>query len=153
LPTVARMRLKKRLPALGCKVTLLHWLAVGCCVIAIPFAGIAPLFPEDKEFLLMAFAGVLALVQILFFWWIFQALFFGGEDILRRAIVQRLMIPAYATAALLFVFSAPIYQAEEKKYIANDTVLKMNPETPCLTDHEYRITLLLKEELKTLLGE
>lgn len=147
LPTVCRFRLGKRLPAVGSRISALHWGALASAALSIPAAGIPPWIPEQMEMLLYGVASVLAIPLLIFLWWLFLGVFQNGENILSRAIVQRAMVPSYAIAALLLVLWIPVYQAEEAHWISQDQILKISEETPGVNAFEYHLTQQAKKEI------
>lgn len=156
---VARWRLGKKAAVLGMTAgsSLSGTAAVGCIAVVIPAFGLfaqgEPLL--EGEFLPYLFAALFLLVFPVF-WLVsnaFRALFGSGElRLLRRAVVSRALIPAYASAMLLMVMAAPFHKAAERAWFRRDTTMTSVPGFPAVSPYDYRVAEEIRRDIREVLG-
>lgn len=155
---VARWRLGKKAAVLGIMGEKSAWgpRAVVCAATLIPVCGwFAPREPELEWYLLLV---PLAFFLIVFpvLWLVAnlcRALFASGElRLLRRAVVSRALIPAYATAMLLQMMAAPFHKAAERAWFRRDTTMTSVPGFSAVNPYDYRVAEEIRQDTREVLG-
>ena len=156
---VARWRLGKKAAVLGMTSGpfLSGTAAVSCMAVVIPVFG---LFSHGEPLLegeLMAYSfSALFLLMFPVFWLMgnsIRAVFGSGElRLLRRAVVSRALIPAYASAMLLMVMAAPFHKAAERAWFRRDTTMTSVPGFPAVSPYDYRVAEEIRRNIREILG-
>jgi len=152
---IARRRLGLRAGAAGLSSNAgwWEWFGIGMGAAAIPVFGMA--FDEsggEKTMLLVA--GVtLGTMQLCCLAIGLRALFARRATLLRRATLSRVLMPAYAVGMLSMAVLMPLYHAEEKHWIARDTLMTYSAAAPAFTRYDYEVTQQLQRETLEIVGE
>ena len=151
LPAViARWRLAKRGAPLGL-TTRRQWpgcLAAAAVAAAIPVFGAmrpaaAPANP-DRPILACVLTGAALLWLLVGF---SRSLFGWRHHALRRAVLARILLPAWFFGMLVFALSIPLHYAEERHWIQQDRLFEISADAPALSRYEWQVTQELRKEL------
>ena len=81
-----------------------------------------------------------------------RAIFGKRNQLLRRVTISRLLVPAYSAGMLLVVAVMPLYHAAEKRWLAQDKLMEITPDSPSLGRYEYEVAKAMRGELRELLA-
>lgn len=145
---VIRKRLSLREGALGLASprNLWAWIAVALGALALPVFGMA-LRTGGTESILIAAGGLLGALLLCLFAIGFRALFSAQAGLLRRATISRLLLPSYSCGMLLMALLVPLYHAEEKHWLAQDSIMTWSVDVPGFHRYEHEVTQQLQKEL------
>lgn len=62
------------------------------------------------------------------------------------------VLPAYAFATLLLCALTPIYSAAEKRWLAKETLLRIDPDAPDLGAYEFKVAAQKRKEINAITG-
>ncbi len=170
---VVRWRLGKRAPFLGFD-NRRQWVAkpaMALCFLALLLFGIGFLSDNPAEyggqtdlveldvteatgerwkpFLTATIAVCIGLV-----WWLFtgaRALFSSRQEILRRVVISRLLVPAYVLAMLLMALAMPAYHAAEEYWLSHDRMMESTTETLPLARYDHDVAASYQKRLVEIL--
>ncbi len=149
---ICRWRILRRAGFLGIlgKWDWTLWLAIACAVLFVPLIGWAAIHGSDAADLaarILLAAALLHLITICGF-----AFFSNTRAVLRTALIARLLVPAFAFAALLFISAAPVFTLGANHWFDRDQLLKPSRDDPHWTDFEMKNALQIRKELRARLG-
>jgi hypothetical protein len=173
---LARRRLSQRASRLGLRggSSVFGWLSVAACILSIPlfYTAQAVMVPErliDSGDILNASSfidldpdqagvpgsiwlwtaiGLLASATIYGLVSILRSLFTRRQHLLRRAILSRMLVPAYLAGTLLFAMSMPIHHVVERFWFARDMARNPISENFGIPTSEVRLLQLDQEKLR-----
>ena len=73
-------------------------------------------------------------------------------QLLKSGTLCRLLVPAYASAALLMICLVPVFRAAEQYWFERDHFMMLHPETPGMGSYEYKVAVQSQKELREILG-
>lgn len=150
---IARWRLGKRAGFLGFARSRVWtgWLAIACGLLGMAVLGWSFLRNTPANTLLIAAGILLTVIQLV--WLVIGLRAFASRrpEFLRRVILSRAVIPAYAAGMLLMVASVPVYHALECQWVAKDELMRLAPEQMAMNRYEARVSQAMKRELQELL--
>ncbi len=128
----------------------LLWLAIACAVLFVPCIGWAEIHSSEGA----GYAAKRLLAASLIFLVITCGFTFfsNTKTVLRSALVARMLVPAFAFAALLFISAAPFFKRSANRWFERDQLLKPSRDDPHWTDFERNNALQLRKELRARLG-
>ena len=170
---IARWRLGKRAVILGFNGRR-QWVAksaMALCFLALLLFGIGFLsnnpaeysgrsdfvdldITEDTGDRWKTFLAATIAVGIGLSWWLLtgaRALFSSGEQILRRIVISRLLVPAYVFAMFLMALAMPAYHAAEKYWISRDKLMETTAETLPFDRYNHEIATSYQARLVEIL--
>jgi hypothetical protein len=62
------------------------------------------------------------------------------------------VLPAYPIAILLLCALTPIYSAAEKRWLAKETLLRIDPDAPDLGAYEFKVAAQKRREINAITG-
>jgi hypothetical protein len=175
--SIARVMLERRAGWLGLKSGACYggWIAVAACVAAWVLFGIAQLtagtggllrdsgssgigaanfFELDPEraqapgaIWLWTAESLLALSLLYLLIAATRSVFSKHRHLLRRAILGRLILPAYLTGMLAFAVTMPLHHAAERHWVARDDLLRLAPANHGLPALEAELARLDRAQL------
>ena len=78
---------------------------------------------------------------------------FGNPNLrLVQAATAMAVLPAYPIAIILLCALTPIYSAGEKRWLAKETLLRINPDAPDLGAYEFKVTAQKRKEINAITG-
>lgn len=149
---IGRWRLGKRAACLGIfwGRSCLGWAAVVLTVGYVAAIGMVVPFSSMNE--VAAVTVFLVLAKL----WIptvaGRALAGKKEQLVKSGTMGRVLLPAYASAALLMICLVPVFRAAEQYWFERDHFMMLNPETPGMGSYEYKVAVESQKELRKILG-
>lgn len=149
---IARHLFRKRLGFLGLRwrFAWVAYLLSLLLALAIPLAG--------QAFLPWAFNWQMPVVYTVFMTtqaWVLTAairgLFSRSENLLKRLLLCRALLPGIAVAVILAVLSLPLADHLEGYWAQRDEVNEISPEAPSLTRYEWEVTQIAHKEILEVL--
>lgn len=154
---LVRARLNQRAGAAGLRAKPSRWpwswIAVTLAAAALPTFGIALVKGGNPETMLIIAAALLGTLHLYWIVGALRALFSKQASLLRRMILSRAVIPAYAAAMILMMLAMPLYHIEERHWFARDEFSRLSVAKPSYTPYEYEVTQALQEELRDIIAE
>jgi hypothetical protein len=180
--SLARVMLRKRAGWLGLKAGACYggWIAVAACIAAWVLFGVAQLVagpdgllrdsgssgigaadffeldPERAEgsgaIWLWTAEGLLAFSLLYLLIAAARSLFSKHRHLLRRALLGRLILPAYLLGMLAFAILMPLHHAAERHWVARDELLRLAPANHGLPALEAELARLDRAQLLKALG-
>ena len=147
---MARWRLAKRASLLGLTTRMPWpgWSASAAAVAALPVYGAmsTDAGPASQHFAVIG--EVLIGSAILWLMVGFSRSVFGWRHhALRRAVLARILLPAWFCGMLVFALAIPAHYAEERHWSQQDHILEMSPDMPGVTRYEWQVTQVVRKEL------
>ncbi len=96
--------------------------------------------------------GLLAVSMIYLLIGAVRSIFSRREHLVRRSILARLTLPAYAAAMLCFAVAMPLHHAAERYWVGRDTLLQLTPENDGLPALEAEVARQDRRQLLEALG-
>ncbi len=153
LPVViARWRLGKRTAFLYLpgRRFWLDWLMAFSAAVSISLIGwsvIDTQEPAKTTALVMEAIPVLWLLMVSF-----RALCGTPGRLLHSSVVARMVVAAYALAALLMISTVPFFKAAAYRWFEQDQLIKPDPAFPAWTTFDYKVAAQMRKELRETLG-
>jgi hypothetical protein len=156
---VVRWRLVKNLApfGLGDRFTVPIALAAvamlaGWSLAALPFTERIPKLDFLNDFALAVIAAPHALCLCLLFASALRSIL--GKPIVRltQCATAVAVLPAYPIAVILLCALTPIYSAGEKRWLAKETLLRIDPDAPDLGAYEFKVSAQLRKEINAITG-
>lgn len=154
VPLLARWRWRKQAGYLGFSTGWVQWVPAVLLCIAMPLSGVGDALYEHARGAILSSA---VLIGFALFWILicFLRLVFGGRNrAVSRLLLTHTLMPVFSLTALLWALMAPVYDHEEKKWIAQEpdliNPLGFNSDEP--GGDEFRIAEQLKREVSDLMG-
>jgi hypothetical protein len=157
-PVIAAWRMAQRGRVFGLDRGLArHWLAkvaLACAALALPAFGL-PMWQayEHDEAVVLLPSVVLGIAVA---WWLGMLAggFFGRRaPALRRAVLFRAVLPAYALAMLVLGLSLVAHEAEERYWVERDFWQRPSTAVPSMSRHEREFARVFRPELEELVKE
>ena len=104
------------------------------------------------KFTLIALAGPPAFCLCLILGNALRALLGKPAARLAQASTAFAVLPAYALAVLALCALMPIFSAGEKRWLAKEALLRIDPDDPNLGAYEYKIAAQRRKEINAILG-
>lgn len=168
VPLVALLLSLLIAPALVIRVRLARWLApFGIRERLVPLVSLATLamlllwalavLPaleriELSERVLIVLAAPPALCIALIFANALRAILGKPRARLAQAATALAVLPAYAVAVAALCLALPIYSAAEKRWLAKETLLRINPDAPDLGAYEFKVAAQKRKEINAITG-
>jgi hypothetical protein len=119
-------------------------------VVAIPLAGQAFLPWQPNSLMPVVYTIFMTTLA-----WVLVAacrgLFSRSENLLKRMVLCRVLMPGVALAVILAVLSLPLAHHLESYWAQRDELNEITPEAPALSRYEYEITEIAHRELLEVL--
>jgi hypothetical protein len=138
----------------------LGWLAVISAALAVPMSGsIMPMATSFLQQTRMAYWPMwlsYALLALPLLWLLVafgKSILGDRSEGLRRSITARVLLPAWISGAMLMALSAILLHAEERHWVRRDTLLRILPDQPGLSNYEWQITQQLRKELLEMMEQ
>lgn len=154
MTTAAIIARRGRFLGLAPKRTRFGWLAVISAALAIPMSGstmpLAATILRQTPIVSWAMwlSGVLLALPLLWLLVAFGKSILGDRsDGLRRSITARVLLPAWICGAVIMALSALLLHAEERHWVRRDTLQRILPDQPGLSNYEWRVTQQVRKEL------
>lgn len=156
---IATWRLAKRGAPLGLATPMswTGWLAAVSAALAIPvFGGILsgwqPVGYGRSHPMILNFGFVLLGIAVLWLLVGFSRNVLGRpHHALRRAVLARMVLPAWVFGMLVMAVAVPLHHAEERHWIARDRLLEISADAPALSRYEWAVAQVLRKELLALM--
>lgn len=148
--------------------SVLGWFASGCAVAFVPVIGWVAVSPSSAgswlewinsfpamwtrsphHWIALSLAGV-PLLWLL--WQISFALVGRADRQLYRATSAAVMVKVFAAILLLLALAIPAFKASERYWFRQDTMNKLDLETPGWSKFEAKVAIQMGQELKGILG-
>ncbi len=145
---IARWRLAKRAGFIGIRWKS-QWIAFGICILVVLAMTFSPplLLPwKGSPLVPIIFLSIAVTWQVWVLTVIFRGLFSSSGNLLKRTMLSRAVLPAYAAAVLLSVVFFSIHFLLEKQWAAKDELMEISPEAPALSRYEYEVLQTTREE-------
>ena len=149
-----RWRLGKRMapfsPAL--RISRFYWLAL---IIGLAYVPCIYLFASEyageaeEIWIFLLPPAVLAATMFIA---VALSLFGKRGPRISRDAMNGALVPAYSLGILLLALLYPVLSASERHWFAKDTLTRLDPETPAMTSHEYKVAAQLRKETNAILG-
>jgi hypothetical protein len=144
-----RWRLKKRGGIIGLGEGKLGpgWLMAGLCLGGSALPGLTLLVPAGGFWWLWV-SGALALLALVGLTIsAVRALFGGHRRGLGRQLAGQVLVPGMALMALMFALLVPLFERQERAWVARDGLMRTDPERPAMTGYEWEVTQAARKEL------
>ncbi|MFK7851771.1 MAG: hypothetical protein AB8D78_12415 [Akkermansiaceae bacterium] len=151
---VVRWRLDKHLAPLGLGDRFTIPVALGVLAVLLAWSLTALptlLFLELSDRTLMLLAAPLALCLSLIVAHALRSILGKPSDRLLQCTAAVAVLPSYAVAIVVLCLLTPIYTAAESRWIAKDTLFRIDPDAPDLGAYEFKVAAQIREETKALL--
>jgi len=119
---------------------------------ALPFIEFLEKNDSINGFTLAALAAPPALCVALIFANALRAILGKPHSRLAQAATAVAVLPAYPIAVLLLCSLTPIHHAEEKRWLAKETLLRIDPNAPDLGAYEFKIAAQKRKEINAITG-
>jgi hypothetical protein len=175
---IARWRLTRRAGAIGMATrSRILWIAVLATLVAIPLLGVGrfSLYPYSDINDQLKWSTELSSAGLVYYvatnWFSIGAVILIGllaitlvvtavaaaasrpRQVLRRLVLARTLAPVYATAALTMAILALALHAEEKYWVAHDTLMALSPNAPFLTRYDQQVAQDVHHDLVEIWGK
>lgn len=149
---VARWRLGLRAGVFGFTRgrSPLGWSAAACVLVFIPVVGWAA--PANSNIGLDAALGLISIPALWLLVVALRALFSRSTQLLPRAAVARVIMPAYACGMLAMISMVPFFGNAQQYWFERNTLAKLDPAYPAASRYEYQVAMQLQKELRAVLG-
>jgi hypothetical protein len=149
---IARWRLKLQGGAIGFthRKAWVGWAVALTGLAFIPMVGWAHLSRSGAGFIVAA--GLLAIPALWLLSTIFAALFSSSLKLLHRGAVARVLMPAYAFAALLMISCVPFFHAAEQYWFQQDKLMRLDAKDPLGSMFETKVAIQMQKETRQMLG-
>jgi hypothetical protein len=152
---VVRWRVLKRLSPLGLGDRFTGPAAFAALLLILVWSLVA--FPVLARFgmnqwVLIALAAPPALCLFLVFSNAMRAVLSKPSARFAQTTTALAVLPAYAVAIVILCALIPIYSAGEKRWLAKETLLRVDPEAADLGAYEYRVAAQKRKEINALTG-
>lgn len=149
---IASELLAKRAAAFGFspRFRWLGWLAAVAALAGVPAFGAVQLYAGGGALMFApAIFPACAVVA-----WILSGFAFGrAPRQLRRATLDRILLPACVASMLAFALLVPFHYTEEQYWIQRDRVGEISTDAPALSRFEYEVAQILRGEILEMLGD
>ena len=156
---IVRWRLGKRLAPFGFgdRFTVLFALAVMAMLVIWSLAALPILERIVKadllnDYTLAALAAPPALCLGLLFANALRSILGKPAACLAQCATAVAVLPAYPIAILLLCALTPIYSAAEKRWLAKETLLRIDPDAPDLGAYEFKVAAQKRKEINAITG-
>jgi len=148
-----RWRLRKRGEIIGVGEGRLGpgWLMAGLCLVGAGLPGLTLQVPAGGAWWLRVSGGLAAVALIGLTVWAGRALFGGHRRALGRQLAGLALLPGLVLMALLFAAAVPLFEREERDWVARDELMGTDPERPAMTSYEWEVTQAARKELQGVL--
>lgn len=153
---VVRWRLAKRLAPLGLsdRFTIPISLAVLAMIFVWSVTALSILvrFGTENHRVLIALAVPPVLCLCVVGAHALRSLFGNPTARLSQAAVAMAVLPAYPIAIIALCALTPLYSAGEKRWLAKETLLRIDPDAPDLGAYEFKVTAQKRREINAITG-
>ena len=153
---VVRWRLTKRLAPFGLSdrftVPISLVMLTMILVWSLTALPILVRFGAENQYALIALATPPALCVGLVIANALRSIFGKPTARLAQAATAMAVLPAYPIAIIALCALTPIYSAREKRWLAKETLLRINPEASDLGAYEFKVTARKRKEINAITG-
>jgi hypothetical protein len=153
---VVRWRLTKRLAPFGLsdRFTVPISLVMLTIILVWSLAALPILvrFGAENQYILIALAAPPALCLGLVIANALRSIFGKPTARLAQAATAMAVLPAYPIGIIALCTLTPIYSAGEKRWLAKETLLRINPDAPDLGAYEFKVTAQKRKEINAITG-
>lgn len=153
---VVRWRLTKHLAPFGLsdRFTVPVSLAMLTMILGWSLATLPVLvrFGADNQYVLIALATPPALCLCLVIANALRTIFGKPTARLVQAATAMAVLPAYPIAIIALCALTPIHSAGEKRWLAKETLIRVNPDAPDLGAYEFKVTAQKRKEINAITG-
>ncbi len=105
-----------------------------------------------EKFTLIAIAAPPAICLVLIFANALRSILGKPATRLAQTTTTLAVLPAYAIAIVFLCALTPIYSAGEKRWLAQETLLRIDPEAPDLGAYEFKVAAEKRKEINAITG-
>ena len=149
---IARWRMRRRMKVFGfmSKRLALDFLAAACAAAFIPVYGSA-VVNSSTAATIVAW-GLAAISLLLLILISTKALLGPPTNLLRCGIIARILLPAYAFAALIVISATPLFKFAAFHWFEKDQLVRPDPDYPVASRFEHKAAVQMRKELRETLG-
>ena len=152
---VIRVRLARWLAPLGIRERLVPLVSLAALTMLLVWAlAVLPALEriELSEKVLIGLAALPALCVALIFANALRAILGKPQDRLAQAATALAVLPAYAAAVVALCLMLPMHAAGEKRWLAKETLLRIDPDAPDLGAYEFKVAAQKRKEINAITG-